>query len=124
VSDYRTPVATLTAPRPVATSTVPGWIVWLMRLVVTLWAVLVFTQQVLAGQFLDANDDLASVHGMNATLVPLIALVMLAQAGRQPASRTRGDTTVATATDRSELLARCRESGGATAMRVLRRRSV
>jgi hypothetical protein len=55
---------------------VPGWIVGLMRVVVTLWAVLVFIQPVLAGQFLDGNDDLVAVHGMNAGFVLLIALVM------------------------------------------------
>jgi hypothetical protein len=77
VSDFETPVVELARPRPAGTGTVPGWIVWLMRLVVTLWAVLVFTQPVLAGQFLNGNDDLVSFHGMNATLVLLSAFVML-----------------------------------------------
>ena len=34
----------------------------------------------LAGQFLDGNDDLASVHGMNAAFVLVTALVMLVAA--------------------------------------------
>jgi hypothetical protein len=70
-------VATVAESRPAAAEDVPGWIVGLMRGVVTLWAVLVFIQPVLAGQFLDGNDDLVAVHGMNAGLVLLIALAML-----------------------------------------------
>ena len=80
MSDFRTSLATVAEPRPAAAGTVPGWIVGLMRLVVTLWAVLVFIQPVLAGQFLDGNDDLVSVHGMNAAFVLLTALVMLVAA--------------------------------------------
>jgi hypothetical protein len=45
-----------------------------------LWALLLFIQPVLAGQFLDGNDDLVSVHGMNAAFVLLTALVMLVAA--------------------------------------------
>jgi len=77
VSDSGTSVATVAEPRPVAREAVPGWIVGLMRIVVTLWAVLVFLQPVLAGQFLDGNDDLVAVHGTNAAFVLLIALVVL-----------------------------------------------
>jgi hypothetical protein len=77
VSDTGMSVAEGAEPRPAATETVPGWIVALMRVVVTLWAALVFIQPVLAGQFLDGNDDLVAVHGMNAAFVLLIALVML-----------------------------------------------
>lgn len=80
MSDFGTSVAAVAEPRPAATGTVPGWILGLMRLVVTLWAVLVFIQPVLAGQFLDGNDDLVSVHGMNAAFVLLTALVMLVAA--------------------------------------------
>ena len=76
MSDSGTSVATVAEPPPVAREAVPGWIVGLMRVVVTLWAVLVFIQPVLAGQFLDGNDDLVAVHGMNAAFVLLIALVM------------------------------------------------
>jgi NADH:ubiquinone oxidoreductase subunit 4 (subunit M) len=42
-----------------------------------LWALLLFIQPVLAGQFL---DYLVSVHGMNAAFVLLTALVMLVAA--------------------------------------------
>jgi glucose dehydrogenase len=44
---------------------------------VTLWVALVFTQRVLAGQFLDGNDDLVWAHGMNAAFVLLTALMLL-----------------------------------------------
>ncbi len=62
------------------TRTVPGWVVALMRAAVTLWATLVFVQPVLAGQFLDGNEELVEVHGMNANVVLVAALAMLVAA--------------------------------------------
>ncbi|HEY8471522.1 MAG TPA: hypothetical protein VIL37_02675 [Natronosporangium sp.] len=70
------------APRPVPLA--------LMRLVVTVHALAVFGQPVLAGLFLDGADRLVQVHGANAILIGLLGLgqilaaILLRWPGRGP----------------------------------------
>lgn len=49
----------------------------MMRAIVTVLALGVFTQPVLAGQFLSGNADMVVVHGIVAALIELLALIQI-----------------------------------------------
>lgn len=63
-----------------ATPTVPGWVVWLLRLTVLLFAGLVLLQAVLAALFVTGDVGLLEAHGINAGFVTTVAFLQLVAA--------------------------------------------
>ena len=54
---------------------VPGWAVWVLRLTVLLFAVLVLLQAVLAALFVTGDVGMLEAHGINAGAVGTVALL-------------------------------------------------
>ena len=92
LSDQFTTQDPSTTAEPVGRTTARpvGWTVWLLRIVVTVEAVLAFDQAIFAGRFIAGDYGAVATHAANATatgitlLVQAVAGVLLWRPGRGP----------------------------------------
>jgi len=71
------PTAPPSASGPAISGRVPGWAAWTLRLIVTLHAVLIFLQPVLAGLFVTGNVGMLGLHSANAIFITMIAFFQI-----------------------------------------------
>jgi hypothetical protein len=69
-----------TLARPAPPTRRPRTSLWALRLLITAHLLMVLAQPVLAGMFLTGDVDAIAMHGLNASLLLLVALVVIAVA--------------------------------------------